>query len=352
MSAGTDLRFFTAEPFGQDYLDALRSDLQQAYWVRFLVCYFNEDGHKALAPHLANALQSPLSRGLITLTCACGLGGLEALWRDADHPRDRLRCFIPMKKEGTADAKLLHSKMAVLVKPGAEPGAPDRVVLYTGSHNWTGPGLRVRGKGKGSLNVEASLRLEKDWEPRWLEETTAAPVPATGDPVVDALNQIERCFRLRSSTDIGAPSARREIESWLRTQCHQDVAAPGKSTFIVAAGVLAGQVDGNTAQRGKRVRRAPTPTVPRAGERLFVQHFRYGDKEPETFDSSSSWAAALPSPNPGAAGRRQSQPPVCPVADLRPPAQHTSGLERPRARDEAPGARHGLWERPADEPRS
>lgn len=293
MKGSQDNRFFTADPFGSDYLGALCEDLDQATWVRFLVCYFNGDGHQALSPALAKALRHPESKGLVTLTCACGISGLDALWAEAGCPRGKLRCFVPVKKEGPADAKLLHSKMAVLVKPGRSPGDPARVVLYTGSHNWTGPGLRVPGKSNGQLNVEASLRLEMDWDPAWLAEVHRESAAPTHNPVVDALNQIERCFWLESSTDRGDPAAEIEIESWLRDQCKQDIAAPGSTTFIVASGVLGGQVDGASAQSGSRVPPTGFRKLPRKGEWLFVQHFNYQGAEPETFDSASAWALLI-----------------------------------------------------------
>lgn len=286
MSTVPDLRFFSADPFSGDYLQALRADLEQATWVRFLVCYFNQDGHKALAPHLGNALRHPLSRGLVTLTCACGLAGLRTLKLEANPARDQLRVFLPMQSEGPAETRLLHSKMAVIVRPGSSPGAPDRVVLYTGSHNWTGPGLRAA--DKGPKNVEASVRVEMDWNPDWLPEAGCAYYG--GHPIADALAHMDRAFHLASCTDMTSAKAEVELQSWLRAHCRFDLASPGSSTFVVATAVLGGQVDGTTARSGKKVPRRPPYDLPRAGQRLFVQHYNVEGKEPETFDAATPWA--------------------------------------------------------------
>lgn len=277
----TDVQFFAGDPFNTAYFDALRDDLREAEWVRFLMCYLNEDGANALSRDLARALTHPESKGLITLTCACGVKGLQLLWERAGRPRNQLKCFMPMKREGSADAKLLHSKMVVLFKPGRRGGAP-RIVLYTGSHNWTGPGLRLPGRGDGRLNVEASLRLEADWDP-------SSPEMA---PFFEALRQIDVCFDLASSTDLGDPAAEAEIESWLRAKCKKDIAAPGSMSFIVASGVLTGRVDAASARSGQPIPRRGRLVVPKVGQSLYVQHFNYRG-EPETFDSAPVWALLL-----------------------------------------------------------
>ena len=105
--------------------------------------------------------------------------------------------------------------------------------------------------------------------------------------------RIERCFHLESSTDLGDPRAKVELDSWLRSKCKKDLAAPGASTFIVASAVLSGEVDDVTSKRGKRVRRTGRGRVPSVGQRLYVQHFNYKGAERDTFDSSSAWAVLL-----------------------------------------------------------
>ena len=290
-----DIRFFAHDPFATDYLSSLRNDLQDALWARFLICYFNEGGLFALGPPLASAMRDPRSRGLITLTCACGVQAMRSLWTDAGSPRNRLKCFLPADGDGAEDAKLLHSKLAVIVRrrrsPGPPGSSPMEAVLYTGSHNWTGAGLRVPGMKTGRMNVEAATRMVSDWDESWLEHVAPAAPVAAANLVVDALNQIERCFALNSSTDLAAPGADAEFASWHNAYCAPEVAPPGSTPFIVVTGTLGGEVDGRTAKMGTALPALP-PRFPSAGETLYVQHFQIG-REPEVFDSEAVWALFL-----------------------------------------------------------
>lgn len=290
-----DIVFFAHDPFSTAYLDSLRDDLQDAIWVRFLVCYFNDAGLLAIGPDLARAMGDRRSRGLITLTCACGVDAMRRLWRDAGSPRNRLKCFLPADGDGADDAKLLHSKLVVIVRRRRTPGPPGsfplEAVLYSGSHNWTGAGLRVPGMKPCRVNVEAGTRLVTDWDDAWLGHVRVSAPAAAGNVVLDALNQIERCFALTSSTDLGAPGADNEFASWQNAYCRPEVAPPGSTPFIVVTGALGGEVDSATAKRGATLPAMP-PRFPSAGETLYVQHFQFG-REPEVFDSEAVWALFL-----------------------------------------------------------
>lgn len=286
------LDLISGDPFSDRYRTSLVADLWQAEWVRFLVCYFSFEGYNALSPCLAQAMSHDQSRALVTLTCCCGIEGLQALWEETDRPVGKVRCFLPVGKDGPADAKLLHSKMAVIVKPGPTPGGRPRVVLYTGSHNWSAPGLRVPGVSAHCLNVESSIRIEADWDPRWLPEIRADNRVVGTNPVIDALDHMAQCFSLDSSTDLGDPAGHEDIESWLHYKCRKrgSEVSPGATSLIVTAGLLSGTVDATTAKRGGRVRRGSHARIPAVGETLFVQHFRHQGEEPDVFDTGATWA--------------------------------------------------------------
>ncbi|NOY27794.1 MAG: hypothetical protein GXP62_18175 [Oligoflexia bacterium] len=51
-----------------------------------------------------------------------------------------------------------------------------------------------------------------------MQGKASSPSPTSDNPVIDALNQIERCSHLESCTDLGAESAEVEFDSWLRSQ--------------------------------------------------------------------------------------------------------------------------------------
>ena len=282
-----ELRFFAADPFTEAYRDALVGDLAGATWVRFLVCYFSETGYDVLGTSLARAMRHPLSRGLVTLTCACGADAVRRLWKDAGQPLDRVKCFLSVEGDGpsNSDAKLLHSKL-VVIRRGPE------LVVYTGSHNWTGAGLRARGISRDRMNVEAGTRIVTDWDERWLDFVTPSPTVESGNLVVDALNHIERCFGLESCTDLARPGADHELDSWMNAYCKKEVAPPGTTPLIVVNGTLGGKVDGPGAQRGTPKTPHRPLRLPVAGDTLFVQHFVHGN-EPEVFDSEAVWALLL-----------------------------------------------------------
>lgn len=290
-----DVRLLHADPFSQEMLAALRQDLASAVWTRFMVCYFNEAGYDALSPVLAKALRHPRSRGLITLTCACGAGAIERLAQEVAPPQGRLRVFLPLERERADDARLIHAKTVLIVRPRQNPGpfeTPLEAVLYVGSNNWTGPGFRLEG---GRKNVETSVRIVADWDPaeesRWLHLAEQAGTAALGNPILDALAQMHRCFTLASNTDLAQGVALGEIHGWMSANCRTDVEPPGATPFIVLTGVLAEEVDRDSARRGD-AHPQKHPLLPRAGDSIYVQHFKSTD-EPEVFDSNVTWAVLL-----------------------------------------------------------
>lgn len=284
------------DPFSQAMLHALRSDLADAVWIRFMMCYFNRVGHDALAPYLARAMLHPNSRGLFTLTCACGAGAIEALARDTRLPRGHLRAFLRLDGDGPDDAKLIHSKMMLIVKPRSEGSVqtPLEAVLYVGSNNWTGAGLGVRDESRRGVNVETSIRIVSDWDParemEWLRraEVAGATGSVTQNAILDAVGQMHRCFHLHSNTDLADPYAGQELQNWLLANCTPRI-QPGSTPFLVFTAVLADEVDDETAKSGS-AREQALMRLPSVGSQIYIQHYNRTRAEPDVFDSRVTWA--------------------------------------------------------------
>ncbi len=294
-----DVRLLHAQPFGSHMLQRLRNDLKKAIWARWMVCYFNSSGLKALSPHLPHLLQDPRSRGLFTLTCSCGMDAVMALAQKASPPLGRLKVYLPFDGWGPEDARLLHSKMLFLVRARSQkspPGPPLEAVLYVGSHNWTGPGLRVDGSHR--RNVETSLRLIGDWpeeqESMWFQQVKKAAQAKhfLGNPFLDALVQMHTCFDMASCTDVAARRAEQELKEWMVANCPGTAPSVGSTTFLVLTGVLGGRVDAQSVQSGQAPPPARPPVLPKVGEYLYVQHYRQRG-EPDAFDSNVVWAILL-----------------------------------------------------------
>ncbi len=291
-----DVRMLHANPFGQEMLGALRDDLDGAIWARWMVCYFNEDGLDALSPSLERVLSNPRSRGLFTLTCACGVGAVERLAMEVQPPRGRLRVFLPLGEgDRRDDARLLHSKMVLIVRRRQSPApfeTPLEAILYVGSHNWTGPGFRLDG---GRKNVESSVRVVADWDPRTeadLLSLAESGNGTTGNPIIDALCQMHTCFELASNTDLADHGAIDELKGWTRANCQGEAINPGQTPVIVLTGVLGEGVDAVSAKSGSVQAQIPVTALPRAGDLVYVQHYNSG-REPEVFDSTVAWALLL-----------------------------------------------------------
>ncbi len=294
-----DVRLLHADLSGTHMLEKLQKDLKKALWARCMVCYFNLDGFNALK-YLPRALRDPRSQALFTLTCSCKLKAIEALADALSPPAERLKVFVPGDRWGGETARLLHSKMVFIVRKrsrGAPAGGPSHeAVLYVGSHNWTGPGLRCSSAGR--YNVETSLRLVADWdlqqEPAWLNAVEQAVAQKTllKNPFLDGLVQMRRCFQMVSCTDMAHRGAREELARWIETNCLNAADTAGATKVIVLTGVLGDEVDEKAAKSGQ----APPPvaplTLPSTGEHLYVQHYSQ-EGEPEVFDSSATWMILL-----------------------------------------------------------
>lgn len=322
------VEFLHADPFGNDASERLVDDLSAGRWARFLVCYFNKDGHAELSPHLARLMGDPRSQGLVTLTCACGFGAVQALWEDAGAPADRLKVFLPAQGEGPDDAKLLHSKMAFVVRdsPNGSVG-----VLYVGSHNWTGPGLRLKSHKSRRKNVESSLRLEFDWPERseagWLRAVRDRAIQVGKNPALEALAQIQSCWTLASCTDLASPRSQDEFESWMETFCASRRQSPGSTAVIVAPSVSAAPIR-SAPPRGRQDPPRPGPVpVPAAGDTLYLQQHVFAD-EPEVFDTSVTWAVFVWSCHEDLRSRAQPWLLLCRAANLGQEGAGDPGLRR------------------------
>lgn len=295
-----DVQFLHADPFGKGMLEALCADLEEALWIRFMVCYFNEDGYEALSPFLTGALRDPRSRGLFTLTCSCGKEAILKLTRDVKPTSNRLKVFLPLKDDAQSDVKLLHSKMALIVRHRKTSRglfeSPLEAILYVGSHNWTGPGLHAP-SSNGPRNVESSLRVVADWSPNheryWLSEIQSYSPFTLGNPILDALVQMHHCFNLQSCTDLSQVTAKNEMKDWTNANCTGESRPPGSTPFIVVTGVLAEEVDSDIAKSGLEPPPPRWPNPPQAGATLYIQHYNTTGTEPDVFDSSVTWAVLL-----------------------------------------------------------
>jgi hypothetical protein len=292
-----DVQFIEADAFGSAMVERLRADLAVARWARWSVCYFTQTGLDALKPGLSRVLAHPLTQGLFTLTCACEAPALVNLARMVNLNPGRLRIFLPIGLTSQSqDVRLIHSKMVLIIRP-RDPGAPSKgevAVLYVGSHNWTGAAFRL--KGVVGKNIEASLRIEGMWdsshEDQWLRLAELGGQPQ-GNAILDAIRQMSVSFSLASNTDLALRTSAAELESWRRATCLGTVAPPGHTPLVVLTAVLE---HGSLMQEGRRFFGGPDGNqvlaIPSVGEQIYVQHHRK-QGEPETFDTSMSWAVLL-----------------------------------------------------------
>ena len=265
-----------------DFRRQLKHDLQGADWVRFLVCYYSQKGHETLKEELVPALQSEQSRGLVSLTCACGYKSLMALWtkvRTSSRAPDRkLKCFIPLLEDRKNQPALLHSKIVVIGRTD-DSGKP-KAILFTGSHNWTGRGLGT----SRPHNAEASLRLETTWHPSWLNKIDKneplKELTGCQRAVYDSLTFINNYFASESAVDMASPYAEKQLELWMTDRCKNDTEAPKSEEVLVAIAVL---------HRRKDIAEYD---VPREGDIICIHHYEKKD-EKNTFLTGLPWIVFL-----------------------------------------------------------
>ncbi len=268
------VRFFAAGLISGDYRTQMAKDLLDAEWGLVAVCYFDENGRKGLGEEIANLLQKDeRSKFLVMATCA-SIEPLLNLKADAPGIREgQLRCVLDLGMQGVKgcpdepDFRLLHSKTALLFLPGRK-GEPQQVILYAGSHNWTGPGL-----GNGHVkNVESSLRIQFECSDLgFLSDKSKRP--QTGrNAIADAFFQFHAAFRLSSATDLTWPKAKEELLEWRFQSCHGQGENPELNSVVVAPAVY----DFRSAAPDLPLDPAAgeTPAVPQVGDRIYVQHFK------------------------------------------------------------------------------
>lgn len=191
-------------PITEDYVQALRADLDGAKVLRFVMAYVTTSGLDALGvDRLAAALRGDQSLGVASLACACGFDPLLQLQERVGREPANLRYFLD---PGIADAtdpnvSLLHSKLVYVVR------ADGRAVVYLGSHNWSGRALG----GGTTRNAEASFRLELDFE----DEHLLGHGTGLG---AEVNRHILACYNLGAC--LGAhPDNRPIFEDWFRVRC-------------------------------------------------------------------------------------------------------------------------------------
>ena len=216
--------FLSAKPVSDDYLAALRADLEQADILRFVVAYVADSGTRAIGLKLlAGALQHNASFGVASLSCACGFEALLKLQNLVGTDRPRLKYFVDtgVKKDDPRELTLMHSKLIYIVRRDG------RAVVYVGSHNWSARALG--GGATGPRNTEASVRMEFDFDPKQLEGAGSDLGSEVNRHILDSYN---------AGACLPASEVNREIfETWQTVRCEQaETLDLERHTVILAIG--------------------------------------------------------------------------------------------------------------------
>ena len=112
------MTFFSDALVDDQFVVAIRRDLDRADVLRFLVAYISENGIKEIGINLLhNGLQSRLSFGIGSISCACGYEPLMSLQENLPLDPPRLKYFMDpalRKSDEPDDIALLHSKIVYL----------------------------------------------------------------------------------------------------------------------------------------------------------------------------------------------------------------------------------------------
>ena len=166
------MELLSEHPVSGEYLSRLQQDLEMAESVRFAVGYVTKRGLQAIGvERLARVLQHPDSFGVSSLTCEIGFSPLYALQAHA-QVGDRLRYLMGAQdmrvlREELSGPALMHSKLVRIVRRDGI------VVVYLGSHNWSG---RALGTQDLPRNAEISMRLVPGASPVEVTKTPVAPL--------------------------------------------------------------------------------------------------------------------------------------------------------------------------------
>lgn len=311
-------RYFSSNPVSDAFLGSLRADLGAAAWGVISVCYFDKSGYQAVREPLTQLLRRS-SRSKFLTMANCGM--IEAvidLARECARPAGQIRCLVPLGQRGVRgdpchpDFQILHSKVAMLVMNGERDGTAN-VVLYVGSHNWTGPGL-----GAGQYkNIETSIRLEYRCDSALLEALNAEGNHQS-HPIPDAYTQVMRTFVLASATDLAWYGAESEIREWAYRYCGGDQDEKPKTNEVVVAPAILSQ------DRHSRLPQRNNSPVPSDGDLIYVQYHRPptryareaegdGKSKPDFLKQAKSpWAIYL-WPGPDSIGRVAPSIAICEV---------------------------------------
>jgi hypothetical protein len=216
--------FLSAKTVSDDYLRALRADLEQADILRFVVAYVADSGTRAIGLKLlAGALQDPASLGVASLSCACGFEALLKLQNLVGTEKPRLKYFVDtgVQKDDPRELTLMHSKLIYIVRRDG------RAVVYVGSHNWSARALG--GGAAGPRNTEASVRMEFEYDPMQLEGAGSDLGSEVNRHILDSYN---------AGACLPASEVNREIfENWQTVRCEQSETLDlERHTVILAIG--------------------------------------------------------------------------------------------------------------------
>ncbi|WP_153556671.1 phospholipase D-like domain-containing protein [Roseimaritima sediminicola] len=151
------MTFFSEALIDDEYVRALRADIELADICRFLVAYISDNGLNRIGRlGLLRMLHHENSFGVGSMSCSCGFEPLLQLQGELPSDCLRLKYFMDPAVRGTDEPDqlvLMHSKLIYL---RTNSNGEQKSVVYLGSHNWSARALG----GSGPRSAEASYRFE------------------------------------------------------------------------------------------------------------------------------------------------------------------------------------------------
>lgn len=203
------------------YVTNLSDDLRHATVCRFMVAYISQDGLASIgvAP-LVNVLKHPMSFGVGSLSCSCRYKPLLRLQRRIGDSV-RLKYFMePLVTEPDEPRgiTLFHSKIVYLYLEQQQ-----KSVVYIGSHNWTHRALGP----KSPRNVEASVRVEHDFQPEDLDGDGTSFASEINRHLIDGYS-LGLCLPATSEHE-------EQFEQWVNKACRSAAGPTLEEATIVLA---------------------------------------------------------------------------------------------------------------------
>lgn len=214
-------QFISEDLVSREYVDRLQADLRDCLMCRFLVAYISDAGINAIGRRLlVDALGKAGSFGVGSLSCSCGFEPLLGLQESIGGGRAKLKYFMDpiVRNRNEPSLALLHSKLVYLAIP-----SQNKSVVYSGSHNWTGPAL----SGTGKVNAEASFRIEFPYK----QEHALGRGNSIPAQVNRHLLEAKDLAACRDATEAN----RATFEQWYDKGCRTNPTPKTDDTFIILA---------------------------------------------------------------------------------------------------------------------